>query len=78
MKNFPSLKMTQKTKPYYRCVLEVKPGFVLTSKRGGGSKLRPTDCATFKPGDLCLIENEKAYPLEYQLANAPKILAVLS
>lgn len=68
----------KKTKPYYRCVLEVKPGAVVTSKRGGGSKLRQTDYSNFKPGDLCLIENEKAYPLEYLLTKAPKILAVVS
>ena len=68
--------MTQKTKPYYRLVQEVKPGAVITTKRGGGSKLRLTDYPTFKPGDLCLIIENRAYPLEYMLDKAPQILTI--
>ena len=68
--------MNQKTKPYYRLVKEVKPGAVITTKRGGGSKSRPTEYENFKPGDLCLIIENRAYPLEYMLDKAPQILTI--
>lgn len=65
-------------KPYYRTILDSRlvNGEILTTKRGGGSKLRPTDCTTFKKGDLCLIQNNRAYPLELPLAEAPEVLTV--
>ena len=68
--------MSQKTKPYYRLIIEVKPGEVLTTKRGGGSKVRETEYQDFKKGDLCLIQNNRAYPLEYLLTKAPQILTI--